>query len=125
MMHLWDVQNRKNIIQCSVDPLINRFIRSQPDERIDIHDVGVTDSGKPIITLSNGESYTFNNDMKSWILVAGLHSPASPFVTSGNIYSIQEKNKFSLRNLRVSIFRISINVNFFRPLLQDYQKKID
>lgn len=107
ILSLWDVVNLSCEIQCSVDPLINRYSTEKLNSQIQVDDVGVNDAGMPIITLSNGESYTYSEKLKSWILVAHLHTPLSPFLSlHSQLYKKTEK--YSLSDLRVidSLMRI-------------------
>jgi hypothetical protein len=47
-----------------------------------LDDLGITETGIPIVTCNTGESYSFDSKMKSWICIADSHTPFSPFISS-------------------------------------------
>jgi protein HIRA/HIR1 len=79
-LHLWDITAQKSLLRTSISPLLadtTTHVKS-------VDDIGVTDKGVPVVTLSNGESYVWDSMMDCFVCIADAHSSASPFVTSAS-----------------------------------------
>ncbi|KAI2799566.1 hypothetical protein RDWZM_007578 [Blomia tropicalis] len=70
---LWDVLLLKVLIKG--ESLLPLLIHPKTNEQLSILNATVTPNGKPIISVSNGRTFIFENDLSSWCLVADSSDP--------------------------------------------------
>lgn len=57
------------------ESLLPLLIHPKTNEQLSILNATVTPNGKPIISVSNGRTFIFENDLSSWCLVADSSDP--------------------------------------------------
>lgn len=65
-LYVWDMEAKKNVLKCSISPLLELYNKEGLVKSDNITLCAVTSFGIPLITLSNGSGYLFNKDLGIW-----------------------------------------------------------
>ncbi|EMG47997.1 Histone transcription regulator, putative [Candida maltosa Xu316] len=65
-LHVWDLQSKKNVLKCSIGPLLQICNKEGLVKSDNITLCAVTSLGIPLVTLSNGSGYLYNKDLAVW-----------------------------------------------------------
>lgn len=116
----WDLEKEESIVQTSIQPLLLK------NEDLEVDDLGLNKNNMAIITLSNGESYSYHPKMKVWICIAD-----SQFIMSTLLgKSLNDSDEYSLPKLKEKAYekltelKISTPTQNSRDTFGDLEKAI-
>lgn len=92
-LSLWDISRERCLTppKLSIDELESRYDQSS---QVRVDDVRVNEKGIAVVTLSNGESYSYHQNMQSWFCVASAHTALAPTIpTLPHIYGRSRLSK--------------------------------
>lgn len=91
---VWDIPREKIVTNCTVDDVLARY----PNPNLIQCDfAAVTEQGALVVIMSSGESFSFNDNMKTWFCVADAHAHLSPYHST---LPQSNSSTISLRTLR-------------------------